>query len=149
MPPNNPKIAQGSLNRVRCSIVIPGYPALNISSSYMGKNFASINFEGNFDEQIETGTGVVTSPEPYVMATVTVDLLRTQALAYNWLNQATTLSDLGPISIFSDTSAFPEIDLDTTVIRNCEPGVFDGKNPVVRLTLRGVLYANNNLWSMI
>jgi hypothetical protein len=114
----------------------------------MGKNFASINFEGNFSEQIETGTGAVTSPEPYVMATVSVDLLRTQALANAWLLQAALLSDLGPISVFSDTSAFPEIDLATTVIRQCEPGVFDGMNPVVKLTLRGVYYVNALLWAM-
>lgn len=145
---SNPMVAQGSLNRVRCSIIVPQFPALNITSAYMGKNFASINFEGNFSEQIETGTGAVTSPEPYVMATVSVDLLRTQALANAWLLQAALLSDLGPISVFSDTSAFPEIDLATTVIRQCEPGVFDGMNPVVKLTLRGVYYVNALLWAM-
>jgi len=115
----------------------------------MGKNFASVNFEGNFDEMIETATGAVTSPEPYVMATVTCDLLRSQSLAAAWLAQAQLISDLGPLVVYSDSSTFGPITLDTAVLRQCEPGVFDGMNVVVRLTIRGVMYANLNLWAGI
>lgn len=57
----NPLIAQGTLNRVRCSIVVPAYPNLNITSSYMGKNLATIEFEGEAVPQIPTATGVVDS----------------------------------------------------------------------------------------
>lgn len=81
----NPQVPQGTLNRVRCSIIVPSYPALNITASYMSKSFATINFSGSFTELIPTATGGVASPEPYVMATVSVGLLRTQALSASWL----------------------------------------------------------------
>lgn len=144
----NPLIQQGTLNRVRCSVVVPNYSGLNITSSYMGQAFATISFAEPFSELIPTATGAVTSPEPYVIATIGVDLLRTQALALSWLAQAGTQSDLGPVTIHSDTAAFPEITIDNAVIQSIEPGAYDGKNPVVRLSIKGVYYINNNLWSL-
>jgi hypothetical protein len=145
--PVNPLTNHGSLNRVRGSIIVPLFPILNITSPYMGKNLLSVNFEGNFDEQVETATGVVTSPEPYVMATVTADLLRTQGLATAWLAQGQLISDIGPITVFSDSSSFEPIVITNTVIRSVEPGVFDGMNPIVKLTLRGVFIVNALLWA--
>lgn len=143
----NPLIPQGTLNRVRCSVVIPSYPSLNITSPYMGQSFCSIDISGPFSDLIPTATGAVTSPEPYQLATISVGLLRTQALALQWLTQAQTTSVLGQVSIHSDTAAFPAITLSTTVINQIEPGAFDGKDPVVRLTLHGVYYLNNDLWN--
>ena len=145
---SNPLIAQGTLNRVRCSIVVPSYPSLSITSPYMGSSFASLDFSGPFSMLIPTATGAVNSPEPYVEGTISVGLLRTQSLALSWLNQAQTLSDLGAVTIHSDTAAFPAATIYTTVIQELNPGAFDGRDPVVRLVLRGIYYANNDLWSL-
>ena len=141
-------IAQGSLNRLKSSVVIASNSALNITSAYMGKSFVTVTFDGDFDRLIDTATGAVTSPEPYVAATVVVSLLRTQSLSTAWLTQAKTTSDLGNISIFPDSVAFPEIDLVNCVIQHIDPGAFDGLDPAVRLTLRGIFYINNNLWTL-
>lgn len=145
---NPPNVLQGPLNRVRCSVVVTSIPGLNITSSYMGKQFARIEFEGDFVQQVETATGVVNSPEPYVMGTITVGLLRPQALASSWLAQAQSTGILGDVTIYSDTSAFPAITLSSTAIRHIDPGAFDGTDPVVRLTLRGVFALNNSLWDL-
>ncbi len=144
----NPLVAQGTLNRVRCSVVIPGFTNLNITSSYMGKSFATIAFEGAYAEQIQTGTGVVVSPEPFVMATVTIGILRTQSLADAWLAQAQDTASIGSVTVHSDTAAFSAISLANAVIHDLEPGAFDGVDPVAKLTLRGVFYVNNSLWNM-
>ena len=143
----NPLIPQGTLNRVLTSMIVANFTNLNVISSNMGKTFAKLVFDGNFDEQIETATGIVTSPEPYVMAIVTVGILRTQSLAAAWLSQAQTISDIGSIALHSDTTTFGAIDLANCVIRNIDPGAYDGTDPVVKLTIRGTYYINNNLWS--
>lgn len=143
----NPLIPQGTLNRVLTSMIVSNFTDLNVTVSNMGKSFARLAFDSNFDEQIETATGIVTSPEPYVMATVTVGILRTQPLAQAWLAQAQVLSDIGPIALHSDTTTFGAIDLADCVIRNVDPGAYDGLDPVTKLTIRGVFYINNNLWS--
>ena len=145
---SNPLIAQGTLNRVRCSIVVPSYPSLSITSPYMGSSFASLDFSGPFSMLIPTATGAVNSPEPYVEGTISVGLLRTQSLALSWLNQAQTLSDLGAVTIHSFFNDTATTEIYTTVIQELNPGAFDGRDPVVRLVLRGIYYANNDLWSL-
>lgn len=144
----NPLVPQGTLNRLRATVTIPGNTALNITPGYMSKQFVTVSFDGNFDNLIETATGGVTSPEPYVMATVTVGLLRTQSLSNDWMTQVKALSNLGNVSIFSDSTAFDEIDLVNTIVQHIDPGAFDGMDPVVRVTLRGIYYINNDLWTL-
>lgn len=144
---SNPQILQGVLNRVRTSAIIPSYTNLNITAPYLGRSMIVVEFEGNFAEQIETATGAVRSPEPYVMATATCNLLRSQALAANWLAQGQTDSYLGVVNLHSDSSAYPVITLNETVIRTIQNGAFDGQDPVVRVVLRGVFPINSNMWN--
>ena len=146
----NPLIPQGTLNRLKSSVVVSSNTALNITPAYMSKQFVSIAFEGSFDNTIATGTGTVTSPEPFVMATVTVGILRTQPLANAWKVQSETISDIGNVSVFPDvsTSNFSEYDLVNCVIQHIDPAAFDGLDPVVRVVIRGTYYINNNLWNL-
>lgn len=144
----NPFTPQGTLNRLKSSVTVPGNSALNITSSYMSKQFVSISFDGAFGEAIQTATGIVTSPEPFVMATITVGILRTQPLAAAWKLQAETLVAIGNVSVFPDTAAFPEYDLVNCIIQHIEPAAFDGIDPVVRVVIRGAYYINNALWAL-
>jgi len=143
----NPGIARGVLNRVRCSVVVPGNTALNITAPNMGRQLARIAFEGQLVNQIPTATGLVNSPEPYVICTVTIALLRTQPIANAWFAQIQTNSNVQNVTIHSDTSAFPPIALQDVVVSRIDPGPYDGTNPDFQLVLRGALPVNNNLWS--
>jgi hypothetical protein len=143
----NLKISQGVLNRLRGSIVFPDFGSLNITAPYMGKNMIVVSIEGNIVNQIPTGTGVVNSPEPYVPVGISVILLRTQQLAADWFNKALTNSKVGSGTVHSDTAAFPAMQLDDLVIRHIDPGPYNGSGPDVNLTLGGILYVNNDLWS--
>jgi len=145
---SNPYLSAGPLNRVRCSVVVTAIPTLNITSRFMGKSFAHIEFEGDFNQQIETATGVVNSPEPYVMATITVSLLRSQGLSAAWLAQAQNTTILGDVTIYSDTSVWPAISLSDVGIKSISPGAFDGTDPVVRLVMRGSYNINSTLWNL-
>lgn len=148
MPATNPMIQQGTLNRIRTQVVVPNFTNLNVSASYMGKSMAKLALEGNFTQQEETATGVVNSPNPFVMATITMGLLRTQALSSAWLAQGQSLSAIGPAVAYSDSAAYPPAYLDNASIYSYDPGAFDGSDPVVRVVLRGVFYLNNNLWAL-
>ncbi|MGU2415223.1 hypothetical protein [Burkholderia cenocepacia] len=144
----NPLVSQGTLNRVRCSVIVPAFTSLNITAPYMGKSFARIAFEGDFTDQTGTGTGLVNSPAPYVPATITVGILRTQALASAWRAQWESNSVLGQVKINSDSAAFDAFTLYDTAIRHFDPNAFDGMDAVCMLVLRGTYYTNNDLWSM-
>ncbi|MDE1854690.1 MAG: hypothetical protein KGI38_13340, partial [Thaumarchaeota archaeon] len=59
-----------------------------------------------------------------------------------------TQGSIGSISVFSDTSAFAEFDLDTCVIQHFDPNAYDGEDPVSRLTLTGIYYINSAMWNL-
>jgi hypothetical protein len=141
-------VPQGVLNRLRCNIVVPNNPALNITAPYMGKNLARIAFSGKFVTKEPTATGYVNSPEPYVMASISVELLRPQPLSGAWVAQAQLYGIIGPVTIYSDSSNFPELTSYETSIGDLDPGAFNGMDPVVRLTLEGKFPANSQLWNM-
>ncbi|MHB8372268.1 MAG: hypothetical protein ACYDBI_06115 [Thermoplasmataceae archaeon] len=147
----NPLISQGSLNRLISSVVVHSTPTLNISASNMGKNFLSVTLDANpFVTQIETGVGIVNSLEPYEMATITVDLLKTQSLGNSWKLQSENTSILGNITVYPDVGSGV---LGTYYFGNCsiiglDPNAFDGKNPVFRLVIKGVYYINNAAWNL-
>ncbi|MHB1310548.1 MAG: hypothetical protein ACYC3L_00930 [Gemmatimonadaceae bacterium] len=139
--------ALGTLNRTLTHLAFSSYPALNIGIANMSQTMAKISFEGDFAQQPEVAVGVVPSPEPYVIGVVSVGILRTQALGAAWLNQIQTQSSLGTMLIYPDSVAFPAITLSTVVIKSFDPGAYDGNDPIIAMTLRGVFYANNALWS--
>ena len=144
----NPLVPQGTLNRVRTAVILPNFTNLNVTAPYMGKSMARVNFEGNFADLIGTATGAVTSPEPYVFATLSVSLLRTQALANQWIAQLKKYSSVGLVKTYGDSAAFDAIELDQCVVTTVDPGAFDGSDPVARFVLKGVFYINSDLWNL-
>lgn len=146
----NPQIALGTLNRLRTSLVVPGFTNLNVTASYMSKKFITVTLDENpWVMGIETATGIVISPEPYVMGTVTVGLLRTLGLAQSWVLQGKATGAIGDIEIHSDTSAFEALTIHNAFIQHIDPGPYDGTNPETPLVLRGVFYVNNDLWNLV
>jgi hypothetical protein len=89
----------------------------------------------------------VNSPEPYVRATITIALLRTQQVSVSWFNQILQDSNIGEATIYGDSSVFPPIALQDVVANHMDPGPFDGTNPDFMLVLAGALPVNNNLWT--
>jgi hypothetical protein len=81
---SNPNIAQGTLNRIRASVIWPSFSGLNVSAPYLGKRGITLNFVGEDTVYIDTMTGAVTSPEPYVRLNFAIHLLKTQALANSY-----------------------------------------------------------------
>jgi hypothetical protein len=142
----NPQIQQGSLNRLLTHITFASYPALNIGAQNMSKRFAVASFGGSPMTQIPTGTGVVNSPEPYVMGSFSLDILRTQALGGAWLNQMQLNSVLGTCVGYPDSAVFPSITLVNASLLGFDPGAWDGTDPVIRITVTGTYYVNSVLW---
>lgn len=138
--------ALGTLNRALTHITFASFPALNIAAQNMGKSFGKLAFEGDFNHQAEVAVGVVTSPEPYVMASVTVGVLRTQSLGAAWWAQCLSDTTLGTMTAYPDSTAFPAITLSSVVVRSFDPSAYDGVDPVLTLVLRGCVYPNSFMW---
>jgi len=143
----NPFTQQGNLNRLYTNVIVPNFPALNVTAPYMGKGQAHLTFDGNFNNQIPTATSIVNAPEPYIMAHISVNLLRSQPLANLWLAQVQSQTIIGPVTIYSDSTAFAAITLLQCSIMGFDPGAYDGSDPVLRVTITGQYPINNSMWS--
>lgn len=145
---SNPQIAQGTLNRLRGSVVVPAFPSLQVTAPFLGKQGISLSFQGEAAEQIPTMTGTVVSDLPYQMATISIALLKTQSLSSVWEAQRQSQSAIGSVTVTPDTSAHP-----TYTIENCSIGSvrelsFSGDDAGYVVTVNGYYQINNDNWNL-
>jgi hypothetical protein len=144
----NPLIPQGTLNRLRASVVYASNSTLNITAPYLAKEAISIAFEGDAGMLIPTLTGGVTSPEPYQMATVTINLIKSQALAGVYKTQIETNVNVGDISVIADSSNLPDYQFVNCVIKGVRDVTFDGNVAGFVVTVTGIYNVNSALWGL-
>lgn len=142
----NPLIAQGQLNRLRASIQVPVNPILNITSSFLSKRGITLSFEGQSTVYLDTMTGAVISPEPYLKASATIYLVKTLPPAAAYKRALELLSSIGDITIITDSSTFPNYDLvNCSIMSNAEQS-FAGDQPDYPVVLGGIYYINSQLF---
>lgn len=146
---SNPQIAQGTLNRLRGSVVVPNYPALQVTAPFLARAAISISFDGEATTMIPTMTGTVTSPMPYQLTTTTINLLRTQSLASLWETQRQTNSAIGDITVTPDTTTLPPYTFINCAITNVRELGFAGDDASFVVTVVGYYPINNSLWNLI
>lgn len=144
-----PLTVQGNLNRVATHVVVTSLPQLSATASFLGKSLVQVTLEGPFTDQIETATGVVNSPKPFVMGQLVLSLLRSQTLAALWVAQVETSTYLGDIVAYPDSTVFPALALTNASIIDLDPGAFDGVDPTVKATVKGTFLINSALWSAL
>lgn len=142
----NPLVAQGVLNRLRASVVVPAFPQLNVTPAFLGKEMIGITLEGNTSTYIDTATGAVVSPEPYQRVSVTLHLLRTQFLADLYKLQQESSSFIGDVTVRPDSSVLSPYQFNNCSIMSTPEQKFDGTDPGYRVTIGGVYYINASLW---
>ena len=148
MATGNPLVPQGLLNRVRGSAVFPAFPNLNITADYVALDGISLDIDDDGTDQIKTMTGIVNSPAPYVMATATIHVLKTQALGEAWAQQFQSNGQIGRAAIHTDASTLSQYRLHNCSILKPQPGAMNGTNPSLILTIRGTYNVNDYIWSL-
>ena len=147
MASTNPLISQGTLNRLRASVVVNDFPTLNVTAGYLGEEGISMALEGDTTTFIPTLTGAVTSPEPYQKVTVTVHLLKTQGLAGQYKSQMEALATIGNIVVRPDSAALPAYDFTNCAIQGVEPLRLNGKDAGFVVRIGGYYQVNQDLYN--
>jgi len=142
----SPQIIQGTLNRLRGSITFPQNPSLNITASFLGEEGINLTPEGEIVENYGTMTGTVTSPAPYQMVTVEVELLKTQSFADRFKRQLETLATVGPFVVRTDASTLSAYQILNGSIHSASPGRLNGRNVGFVVGLRGYYLINSALY---
>lgn len=146
--PSNPLVPQGTLNRLRGSVVFGDNPNLNITAGFLAKNAISIAFENDSGELLPTLTGGVTSPEPYQIAVVTMNLLKSQGLADIYKRQIESSVNVGSVDVIPDANTLSNYTLENCILLAPRSLDFSGTSPDFTVTLRGIYYINNSLWGL-
>lgn len=143
----NPLIDQGQLNRLKASVTFPGNPSLNVTPSFLAPEAIRMALEGEATAQLPSLTGVVQSPEPYQMVTVTIHLLKSQALANAFKSQYETSTVLGELVIRPDSTILNAYDLTNGALEAIEPLDFSGRAANFTVRIRAQYNINANLWN--
>jgi hypothetical protein len=149
MATSNPMIPQGTLNRLRGSVNFANLPALNVTAPYLVKDGIAISLDGDATTVLPTMTGVVTSPEPYMLATVTINVLKTNGLAASFKAQMEDTTIVGDMVVTPDTSSLPTYSITNSSIESVREMKFNGEDAGWTITLKGAYLINNSLWSLL
>lgn len=144
----NPLINQGTLNRLRGSVVYASNATLNITAPYLAREAISIAFDGDAGMLIPTLTGGVTSPEPYQIANITINLLKSQSLADVYKTQIESNVNVGDVSVIADSAALSDYQIQNCVLKGVRDVTFDGNVPGFVVVLQGIYNVNSNLWNL-
>jgi hypothetical protein len=143
----NPLIPQGTLNRLRASITWPNFANLNIVSGYLGRMGIRLALDGDSTLFIQAMTGTVTSPEPYMMMTLTAHLLKSQPLAAAYKQQMELSALLGDGTVRSDSAVLTPYQVVNCAIQSVRELNFAGDDGDWAVTFRGQYYVNSNLFN--
>lgn len=143
----NPLIIQGTLNRLRASITFPSNPSLNVSASFLGRMGIRLALDGESTVYIPTMTGAVTSPEPYMMITATIHLLKTQQLASLYKSQMETSTLIGDATIRPDAAALGTYQISNASIQSVRELNFAGDDGDFAVAIRAYYLINSDLWA--
>lgn len=144
----NPLVPQGTLNRLRASLVYASNPSLNVTAAYLAREAISVSFENDAGRLIGTLTGGVTSPEPYQMCTVTMHILKTQGLASTYKSQFEANTSVGDVTLIPDAATLPNYNLSNAVLMGVSEMTFDGGQPGFAVRLQAIYYVNSNLFNL-
>lgn len=143
----NPLIAQGTLNRLRASVVWPDFPELNVTASYLGRMGIRLALGGEATLFIPTMTGAVTSPEPYMMISLTIHLLKSQQLAQLYKAQMETSALLGDGTVRADAATLPVYPIINCGIQSVRELNFAGDDGEYAVAIQGYYLTNSDLWN--
>jgi len=144
----NPQVLQGSLNRVKASVVWATNPQLNITSSYLGRPGIRFAPEGESTAFLNTLTGAVTSPEPYQLFNMTVALVKPQALADLYKSQIETNALIGDGTVYPDviSPGLGVFNITNCAIETFREVSFAGDEPTLMVVIKGYWLINSNMF---
>lgn len=142
----NPLVNQGFLNRVRGAVSVTDDSDLNVTAPYLGSDAISLRPDTPATDVLPTLTGTVGSQIPYQQVTLTVHMLRTQALAAAWQNRFATDTALGEIVVTPDSNVFNDYTVLNAYLTNFQEINITGRDPGFVAMISGYIITNNDMW---
>jgi hypothetical protein len=127
---------QGTLNRLRASIIWPAFPQLNVTAPFLGKEGIRQSIDGS------------ASPEPYRIVTLTMHLLKSQSLADLYKKQEETNALLGDGVIRPDATPLSPYAIVNCAIMGVSDLDYSGADAGYAVRINGYYSVNSQLWNL-
>ena len=138
----NPLVDQGTLNRLRASIVVPNAPQLNVISANLGREGIRLALDGPATAYLATMTGAVPSPEPYQIVTLTVNIVKSEPVSNIYKTQFETTVLIGPVTVRPDSPTLGLYQLLNCVLENVREMSYAGDEAIYAVTIKGTYQVN-------
>ncbi|HXS13676.1 MAG TPA: hypothetical protein VN734_13290 [Acidobacteriaceae bacterium] len=147
----NQAINLGVINRLAASVTVSSNLLLTVTPPFLTKQGIRLAPDGDATKFIEVMTGVVPSPEPYIMMTARIGVVKTMPLAAAYQTQFLTNTLLGNVTIRPDVSrgsgGLQPFVLNNAALMSMPDMDFSGENAEFVVSIRGSWYINSALWT--
>jgi hypothetical protein len=136
----------GVLNRLRASVTYNNYPELNVTSGFLTTEGIRLALEGNATDLLPAMVSLVSSPAPYLSASITMSIVRSSSLAQLYKLQFENNTLMGLISIFPDTDVLNPFIINNVALETVREMAFAGMEAAMVVTARGYYNVNTGFF---
>jgi hypothetical protein len=136
----------GVLNRLRASVVYNDFPQLNVTSNFLTTEGIRLALEGNATDLLPAMVSLVSSPAPYLAASITMSIVRSSSLAALYKIQFEDTTLMGLVSIFPDTDVLNPFTINNVALESIREMAMAGMEAAIVVTARGYYNVNTGFF---
>ncbi len=136
----------GVLNRLRASVTYSDHPELNVTSSFLTTEGIRLALEGNATDLLPAMVSLVSSPAPYLSASLTMSLVRSSVLAQLYKLQIEDTTLMGLVTIWPDTDVLTPFVLNNVALESVREMAMAGMEAAMVVTARGYYNVNTGFF---
>jgi hypothetical protein len=136
----------GVLNRLRASVTYTDFPQLNVTSNFLTTEGIRLALEGNATDLLPAMVSLVSSPAPYLSASITMSIVRSSALAQLYKLQVEDTTLMGLVTIWPDTDVLTPFVLNNVALESVREMAMAGMEAAMVVTARGYYNVNTGFF---
>jgi hypothetical protein len=136
----------GVLNRLRASVTYNDFPQLNVTSNFLTTEGIRLAVEGNATDLLPAMVSLVSSPAPYLSASITMSLVRSSALAQLYKLQIEDTTLMGLVTIWPDTDVLTPFVINNVALESVREMAMAGMEAAMVVTARGYYNVNTGFF---
>jgi hypothetical protein len=136
----------GVLNRLRASVTYADFPQLNMTSGFLTTEGIRLALEGNATDLLPAMVSLVSSPAPYMGASITMSIVRSSTLAQVYKSQLENVTLMGLVTIWPDTDVINPFIINNVALESVREMAFAGLEAAMVVTARGYYNVNTGFF---
>lgn len=136
----------GVLNRLRASVTYADHPELNATSNFLTTEGIRLALEGNATDLLPAMVSLVSSPAPYLSASITMSIVRSSVLASLYKTQFEDTTLMGLMTIWPDTDVLTPFVINNVALESVRELALAGMEAAMVVTARGYYNVNTGFF---